>query len=142
MISQPDGPPDRGGQVQEQLRVPRGSVGVIIGKGGETIRDIQNETGARIQFIGKFCFFGAGFSWSNYSNFVDNPQDNEKTCLISGRPPQVQEAKRMVEGLLANSAQMQKQGPPIHQQRYECEEIFRVPASRTGVVIGKGFFKK
>ncbi|OQV21147.1 putative Far upstream element-binding protein 3 [Hypsibius exemplaris] len=130
MINQPDGPGgDRGGQVQEQIRVPRQSVGVIIGKGGETIRDIQSETGARIQFVDLHS---------------DNPNETEKTCLISGRPPQVQEAKRMVEGLLANSAQMAQQklmmgAPQMHQKpRFECEEVFKVPAARTGVVIGKG----
>lgn len=53
MIAMPDVGGDRTAQVQEQLRVPRGTVGVIIGKGGETIRDIQNDTGARVQFIGK-----------------------------------------------------------------------------------------
>ena len=57
MINQPDGPGGAvgpaAGQMQEQLRVPRASVGVIIGKGGETIRDIQSETGARVQFVGE-----------------------------------------------------------------------------------------
>lgn len=57
MIATPDGPgpgSERGMQVQDQVKVPRERVGVIIGKGGETIRDIQNETGARVQFVGKF----------------------------------------------------------------------------------------
>ena len=49
----------------------------------------------------------------------------------------------MVESLLINAAQMaqQKGGlPQMMQQRprFECEEIYKVPAAKTGVVIGKG----
>ncbi|GAV05975.1 hypothetical protein RvY_16021 [Ramazzottius varieornatus] len=121
MIATPDGPgpgSERGMQVQDQVKVPRERVGVIIGKGGETIRDIQNETGARVQFVD-----------------LDQPHLEEKTCLISGRQGQVVEAKRMVEDLLRNALMMNQQ-KPIRQ--YEVEEIYKVPAAKTGIIIGKG----
>ncbi|XP_055339407.1 far upstream element-binding protein 1-like isoform X2 [Paramacrobiotus metropolitanus] len=118
MINTPDVGGPGAGQVQEQIRVPKASVGIVIGKGGETIRDIQNETGARVQFIG-----------------LDNPAENDKTCLISGKPLQVQEAKRMVEELLQNSTQIMKN--PM-QRKFDVEETYRVPATKTGVIIGKG----
>lgn len=33
-----------------EVIVPRSSVGIIIGKGGETIKRLANESGAKIQF--------------------------------------------------------------------------------------------
>ena len=38
-----------------QIRVPRSAVGVIIGKGGDMIKKIQEETGARVQFLPGEC---------------------------------------------------------------------------------------
>ena len=143
MIAQPDGPgPERGVQLQDQVKVPRQSVGVIIGKGGETIRDIQNETGARVQFIGINCFCMRPSLIVRFYVEVfpcldlDQPHLEEKTCLISGRQGQVVEAKRMVEDLLRNASQMQNQKPMRPQ--YDVEEIYKVPAAKTGIIIGKG----
>lgn len=46
------GPPGRGGggadRITETIRVPSDSVGMIIGKGGETIKQLQQETGCKI----------------------------------------------------------------------------------------------
>ena len=33
-----------------QIPVPRQGVGIVIGKGGEMIKKIQSETGAKVQF--------------------------------------------------------------------------------------------
>ena len=39
----------------DQIPVPRQAVGLVIGKGGEMIKKIQTETGAKVQFKpGKF----------------------------------------------------------------------------------------
>jgi far upstream element-binding protein len=35
-------------KINETIRVPSDAVGMIIGKGGETIRDMQNSTGCKI----------------------------------------------------------------------------------------------
>lgn len=66
---------------------------------------------------------------------MDQPHLEEKTCLISGRQGQVVEAKRMIEDLLRNALMMNQQ-KPIRQ--YEVEEIYKVPAAKTGIIIGKG----
>ncbi len=42
----PYGPPDRNARI---LPVPNDSVGLIIGKNGETIRRLHRETGCKIQ---------------------------------------------------------------------------------------------
>ena len=36
--------------IRIQINVPRGAVGIIIGKAGAMIKRIQEETGAKIQF--------------------------------------------------------------------------------------------
>lgn len=38
----------RNDKVSDHIRVPADAIGMIIGKGGETIRDMQNGTGAKI----------------------------------------------------------------------------------------------
>ncbi len=40
-----------GGKNSMDIRVPRTAVGVVIGKGGDMIKKIQQETGARVQFM-------------------------------------------------------------------------------------------
>lgn len=40
-----------GGKNSMEMRVPRTAVGVIIGKGGDMIKKIQQDTGARVQFM-------------------------------------------------------------------------------------------
>ena len=40
-----------GGKNSMEIRVPRSAVGVIIGKGGDMIKKIQQETSARVQFM-------------------------------------------------------------------------------------------
>lgn len=35
--------------VQIKVLIPSGAVGALIGKGGETMRNLKNETGCRIQ---------------------------------------------------------------------------------------------
>lgn len=59
------------------------AVGVVIGKGGEMIKKIQNETGCKLQFIQ-----GKG----------DGPGD--RRCIISGTKQQVEDAKRTIEDLI------------------------------------------
>lgn len=140
-------------------------MGVVIGKGGEMIKKIQNETGCKLQFIQ-----GKG----------DGPGD--RRCIISGTKQQVEDAKRTIEDLIesvmvsftfvlfrcgitpTNNANflviylpMQRSnqnnpnrnnqnttnsnygygGDTNHQPPRE-EISFAVPASKCGIVIGRG----
>lgn len=68
-----------------EVFVPKIAVGVVIGKGGDMIRKIQQECGCKLQFIqGKH----------------DEPGD--RRCLIQGSRQQVDDAKRMIDGLIEN----------------------------------------
>lgn len=113
-----------GGGYQE-IMIPGSMVGLVIGRGGETIKQLQERSGAKMVII------------------QDGPgQELEKPLRISGDAPNVEHAKKLVYELIqeresysANNRQ------PQQQQQYnngggEQAEIF-VPKIAVGVVIGK-----
>ena len=66
-----------------QVAVPRSAVGVVIGKNGEMIKKIQNETGARVQF---------------QQGRDDNPE--ERMCALTGTMNQIEDARQRIEELI------------------------------------------
>ncbi|XP_065367225.1 far upstream element-binding protein 3 [Calliphora vicina] len=132
------------GGEQCEVFVPKIAVGVVIGKGGDMIRKIQQECGCKLQFIqGK------------------NDEPGDRRCLIQGSRQQVDDAKRMIDGLIDNVMQRNRNGNGggggggngsdngnsnygygygvNHAQQPAREEItFMVPASKCGIVIGRG----
>ena len=94
-----------------EVIVPRSSVGIIIGKGGETIKRLANESGAKIQFKPD-----------------EDPNAPDRCAVIQGSPEQINRATQMISELVTRSAQA---GGPT--------ETFymHVPANKTGLVIGK-----
>ena len=65
------------------MAVPRSAVGVVIGKNGEMIKKIQNETGARVQF---------------QQGRDDNPE--ERMCALTGTMNQIEDARQRIEELI------------------------------------------
>ncbi|XP_025113716.1 far upstream element-binding protein 1-like isoform X3 [Pomacea canaliculata] len=78
-----------------EIPVPRQAVGLVIGKGGEMIKKIQGETGAKVQFK------------------PDDGQSEDRLCAITGSPDKVQNAISMIHELLANA---NIDGPDFRQQ--------------------------
>jgi len=66
-------------RMKEEVLVPNNLVGLVIGKGGESVKGIMAETGASI-FIPKEC----------------EPGTNERKLLISGRQDQIDSAKQLI----------------------------------------------
>lgn len=79
------GGPGRGGGGGMDIPVPRAAVGIVIGKGGEMIKKIQQDTGAKVQFK------------------QDDGQSEDRLCSITGPPDKVQAAQEMIQDLLNNS---------------------------------------
>ncbi|KAK9831540.1 hypothetical protein WJX81_007383 [Elliptochloris bilobata] len=109
---------ERGGEAQNTVECPQGIVGRIIGRGGETIRALQQASQAHIVVD------------QNY------PEGQPRRVNISGRPDAVERATKMVSELIAGepgSAQsiIQKYGAGITRE-VAC------PKSMVGRVIGKG----
>ncbi|XP_078311410.1 uncharacterized protein LOC144618693 isoform X2 [Crassostrea virginica] len=74
-----------GGQTTVEVMVPGNKVGLVIGKGGKTIRQLQRRGGVKMEMIQD-----------------DNiPSAHEKPLRISGDPQKCQRAKEMVLELLA-----------------------------------------
>ncbi|MFH4980029.1 hypothetical protein AB6A40_006738 [Gnathostoma spinigerum] len=94
-----------------EVIVPRASVGMIIGKGGETIKRLATESGAKIQF---------------------KPDDDQSTpdrcAVIQGTPEQIAKATQYITELV------NKSGAGSGSEMY----YMHVPSNKTGLVIGKG----
>uniref|UniRef100_S4PXY4 p-element somatic inhibitor n=2 Tax=Pararge aegeria TaxID=116150 RepID=S4PXY4_9NEOP len=68
-----------------EVLVPKIAVGIVIGRGGDMIKKIQAETGCRVQF---------------HQERDDGPGD--KRCYLQGKPHQVDQARQMIEDLIAS----------------------------------------
>eukprot|EP00095_Tigriopus_kingsejongensis_P003499 maker-scaffold373_size192110-snap-gene-0.39 protein:Tk03499 transcript:maker-scaffold373_size192110-snap-gene-0.39-mRNA-1 annotation:"far upstream element-binding protein 1" len=68
-----------GGQTTEYVQVPANKCGLVIGKGGETIKNINQSTGAHCEI-----------------DKNSPPEAREKTFVIRGSPDAVERAKSMV----------------------------------------------
>lgn len=66
-----------------KVLVPRAAVGVVIGKGGDMIRKIQAESGAKVQF---------------QQGREDGPGDRK--CLLSGKHTAVEQARQRIQELI------------------------------------------
>jgi len=95
--------PDNTQGVRDEVPVPDNLVGLIIGRGGETVKSINQRTGAVI-FIPKEC---------------DSNNSNERVLIVSGTAEQVAQAKQEIhekvqEGLRNMQLKaLQAQGVPV-----------------------------
>ncbi|KAI6189601.1 hypothetical protein M3Y97_00026000 [Aphelenchoides bicaudatus] len=109
MLMQPNQQLNQQRSVGEVI-VPRSSVGIIIGKGGETIKRLASESGTKIQFKPD-----------------DNPMSQERCAVIQGTPSQIERATNLIWDLVQRSNG--------NAQQEVC--LMHVPANKTGLVIGK-----
>ncbi|KAK9237756.1 hypothetical protein V1525DRAFT_403265 [Lipomyces kononenkoae] len=86
--------PSPGGTRTESLIVKTPFVGLIIGRGGETLKRIEHESGARVQFI---------------TNGKEGP---ERLCNISGRPENIYVAKARVIQMIEDAI-LDSRGRPL-----------------------------
>ncbi|KAK9368107.1 hypothetical protein V1509DRAFT_624265 [Lipomyces kononenkoae] len=86
--------PSPGGTRTESLIVKTPFVGLIIGRGGETLKRIEHESGARVQFI---------------TNGKEGP---ERLCNISGGPENIYVAKTKVIQMI-HEAMLDSRGRPL-----------------------------
>ncbi|CAH8869693.1 unnamed protein product [Trichobilharzia szidati] len=114
-----------------EMMVPGLKAGLVIGKNGETIKNLQEENGVKMVLI-------------QQSN---NPTPEDKPLRISGEPSRVEKARQAVL-VLINSRDVsqftgdltfQRPGGPMH-YGYDGQETsqYAVPAEKAGLVIGKG----
>ncbi|KAL4559650.1 hypothetical protein LXL04_031793 [Taraxacum kok-saghyz] len=71
---------------QVHIQVPNEKVGVIIGKGGETIKNLQTRSGARIQLIPQ--------------HLPEGDQSRERTVRVTGDRKQIETAKDLIKEVM------------------------------------------
>ncbi|XP_064650196.1 far upstream element-binding protein 1-like isoform X2 [Lineus longissimus] len=127
---------------KDVIKIPKGVVGHVIGRGGETIKEIQAATGTRVQF---------------QKDDQDDHTCHERACHISGSPESVKAAIEKIYDTIRDSENRRGGGRDNHgggggmghfhdgNRRGgsgngcdEEEHHFHVPGEKCGLVIGKG----
>eukprot|EP00438_Fugacium_kawagutii_P033890 Skav220979 [mRNA] locus=scaffold1541:29091:40106:+ [translate_table: standard] len=111
------------------LKVPHELIGMLIGRGGETIKDLKKESGARIDI----------------SKEPDEEGSSDRLVNITGPPECVEYAKKMVEEMLGKSREGLKvkteedeNGGSTAELRTAGGRVIKVPLESIGVLIGRG----
>ncbi|KAI5818103.1 hypothetical protein BZA77DRAFT_18567 [Pyronema omphalodes] len=86
----------------EQINIDASLVGLIIGRGGENLRRVEAETGARVQFM---------------TNGHDRDSGGERVCNIQGNRAQITAARRAIDLIIAENEKSGGSGPPPRKQQ-------------------------
>ena len=115
----PYGPPSPYAYI---IPVPNDCVGLIIGKGGDTIRQLQMESGAKIQVAKK-----------------EIEGSNLRNVFVEGPPEKYQKAKEMIEEIIREHRRASD--PQVHvgdQNPFPGpHQYIKVPDKYVGLIIGK-----
>jgi far upstream element-binding protein len=111
------------GENMKEMRVPSNFVGLIIGKGGEQIRDLQARTGATVQVAKE-----------------NLPGTNERSVTISGSVEQVREATNAIETIISDRRDGGGGMGGNRRMQHVPENGLKVPVpnDKVGLIIGKG----
>eukprot|EP00033_Pygsuia_biforma_P000308 GCRY01000376.1.p1 GENE.GCRY01000376.1~~GCRY01000376.1.p1 ORF type:complete len:533 (-),score=114.54 GCRY01000376.1:961-2559(-) len=100
-----------------EIMIPNSTVGLVIGRGGETIKDIMNRSGCKVQ--------------------VDQhppPEATERRVELTGHPGNVEIAKRLVMAKVEEVSQRQQTQAPVVGAETKS---FEIPSAFVGLLIGK-----
>eukprot|EP00741_Cyanophora_paradoxa_P011016 tig00020553_g10648.t1 len=149
------------GYITVMTNVPHSVVGNIIGRGGENIKSLQDQTGAHIQVtpesqvgpgaterpITQAAGLAAALIPCVARDTESDPDSKERIVTVSGHPEAVSEAEKLIHEIITQHQQRRMGGggggggggshygpPPGMGQVVHM----KVPADRVGVVIGKG----
>ncbi|KAE8022273.1 hypothetical protein FH972_008085 [Carpinus fangiana] len=89
---------------QIQIQVPNEKVGLIIGKGGETIKGLQTRTGARIQLIPQ--------------HLPEGDESKERTVRVTGDKKQIEMAKELIKEVMNQPVRPSSFSGGFNQQAY------------------------
>ncbi|PNY04168.1 far upstream element-binding protein [Trifolium pratense] len=103
------------------MQIPNNKVGLIIGKGGETIKSMQASTGARIQLTARLSGSDFPFIGQLLTNVYfllqviplhlpPGDTSTERTLKIDGAPEQIESAKLLVNQILAGENRLRNSG--------------------------------
>eukprot|EP00249_Psilotum_nudum_P015012 c25119_g1_i2 orf=307-2619(+) len=111
----------------KKIDIPNHRVGLVIGKGGETIKYLQQQSGARIQVT---------------RDSDHDPNVQARQVELMGTPEQINSAEQLINDVIAEAAAggsgalighgFGGGGPPGEQVQ------INVPSSKIGLIIGRG----
>ncbi|XP_019261169.1 PREDICTED: far upstream element-binding protein 2 isoform X1 [Nicotiana attenuata] len=110
----------------KKIEIPNGRVGVIIGKGGETIKYLQLQSGAKIQVT---------------RDMDADPNSPNRAVELMGTPDQIAKAEQLITEVLseADSGGSGLVNRRLPGQQSGGEQFsMKVPNNKVGLVIGKG----
>lgn len=111
----------------KKINIPNIKVGLIIGKGGETIKYLQLQSGAKIQIT---------------RDFEADPQSLTRDVELMGTSEQVSRAEQLINEVIAEadsggSASTTNQAMNSTQPGVE-QFVMKIPNNKVALVIGKG----
>lgn len=111
------------GEITREVPVPSGMVGLIIGKGGETIRSLQERTGAHIQI----------------QKEGEAGDSADRIVTLIGQPPRVEHAREEIERMVEERkrAYTHERSDRMSSQ-YAVTVSVRIPTDKAGLIIGRG----
>jgi far upstream element-binding protein len=140
--SQQEQPPLRAGEESSQIMVPDRTVGLIIGRGGETIRDLQERSGCHVNIVGE-----------------NKSVNGLRPVNLIGTPAAAAHAKELIMEIVdSDTRAADGGGAPAHQPQQARRDNFNafggapgggaggerindsimVPSDAVGMIIGKG----
>ncbi|PIN13248.1 K-homology type RNA binding protein [Handroanthus impetiginosus] len=110
----------------KKIEIPNGRVGVIIGKGGETIKYLQLQSGAKIQVT---------------RDLDADPNSATRGVELVGTPDQIDKAEQLINEVLSEAeaggsgiVSRRVAGQPSGAEQF----VMKIPNNKVGLVIGKG----
>ncbi|XP_072983413.1 uncharacterized protein [Typha latifolia] len=111
----------------KKIDIPNGRVGVIIGKGGETIKYLQLQSGAKIQVT---------------RDMDADPNSQTRTVELIGTSEQVSKAEQLINDVLSEAeaggsgiaTARRFSGPQVGAEQFQM----KVANDKVGLIIGKG----
>ncbi|ONK69997.1 uncharacterized protein A4U43_C05F29130 [Asparagus officinalis] len=111
----------------KKIDIPNGRVGVIIGKAGETIKTLQQQSGAKIQVT---------------RDMDADPNSQTRPVEITGTPEQISRAEQLINEVLAEADAGSSgivSGRKFGGDQPGAEHFsMKVPNNKVGLIIGKG----
>ncbi|XP_076944373.1 uncharacterized protein LOC143614988 isoform X1 [Bidens hawaiensis] len=113
------------GGSSKKIEIPNGRVGVIIGKGGESIKYLQLQSGAKIQIT---------------RDMEADPHSLTRSVEITGQADAIAKAEQLIKDVLAEA---ESGGSGIVSRRLPGQQggeqfVMKVANNKVGLIIGKG----
>lgn len=120
----------RAGEDATQIMVPNRTVGLIIGRGGETIRDLQERSQCHVNIVGE----EKSINGLRPVNLIGTPQAAAKAKDL------IMEIVESDTKSLANQGGQRDQGrgPQMVNEGEKINDHIVVPSEAVGMIIGKG----